>query len=94
VRSDFVCLQASSLLSGSDVIPAQFVLLSAYIELASGEEMMLLSNLSELVLETLSVLMHTHAGHAALAVEIIKKRCLFSFGGGDKKTSKIKLLRQ
>ena len=31
------------------------------------------------------------AGHTVLALEIIKKHCLFSFGGrADKKTSKIK----
>ena len=37
-------LQASSLLSGSDLIPAQFVLLSAYIELASGKELYMTQN--------------------------------------------------
>ena len=30
-------MQASSLISGSGLVPAQFVLLSAYIELASGK---------------------------------------------------------
>ena len=40
-------LQASSLLSGSDC--AQFVLLSAYIELASGKEIMMLLLCSQFI---------------------------------------------
>ena len=78
------------MLSGSDILPAQFVLLSAYIELASGEQKFRNNNIIIIV----CVLMYSCAGHAVLGLEIIKKRCLFSFGGGDKKTSKIKLSRQ
>ena len=46
INAILVCpgLQASSLLSGSDLIPAQFVLLSAYIELASGKELYMTQN--------------------------------------------------
>ena len=83
------------------------MLLSVYIELASGKETMMLflyyyvEGLClnyNVMLEVTCVynVMHcsVDAGHTVLALEIIKKHCLLFLLRADKKTSKIKLSRQ
>ena len=109
----FYLFQAASLVSGGTAIPAQFILLSAYIELASGELRIgreslslslspslimyayIVSDIADVCNNMAALILVLVTGHTSLALEIVKKRHLFPFGGGEKKPSqKMKLSRQ